>query len=258
VTLAFDIAGDGPPLVLLHGFTGSRATWTPLRGALARRWRTIAVDLPGHGASPAPTGDLRALAAALVGVLDRLDLGRAHWLGYSLGGRAALHVAVAHPERVDGLVLESTSPGIAQALARRERIRSDTLLADAIRRDGLDAFIERWTAQPLFATQRRLPDDVRARERAIRATNTADGLAAALLAFSPGRQEPLWSRLPEVGARTLLVAGARDPTYRAHAEAMAARMPHAAVAVVPDAGHTVHLEDPVAFTAAVDAFLAAV
>jgi 2-succinyl-6-hydroxy-2,4-cyclohexadiene-1-carboxylate synthase len=257
VTLSSEVTGYGPALVLLHGFTGSRRTWTPLRDALSRRRRLIAVDLPGHGDSSAPDGDLRALATALVAVLDRHAVPRADWLGYSLGGRAALHVAVHHADRVCRLVLESTSPGIADAAARRERAAADAHLADAIRNDGLETFIERWTAQPLFATQRRLPAPVREGERAIRAANTTDGLAASLLAFGPGTQEPLWERLGEVQAPTLLVAGANDATYRAHADAMARRLRSATIAVVPDAGHAVHLENPTAFTVAVDAFLAA-
>lgn len=257
MTLDVESTGSGPALVLLHGFTGGRATWTPFRDALARRWRVLAVDLPGHGRSSLPAGDLVDLAAALVGVLDRHDVPRAHWLGYSLGGRAALHVAVAWPTRVERLVLESTSPGIADERARAMRAFADAALADGIVRDGVDAFVDRWTAQPLFATQRHLPKAVRTRERALRTTNTADGLAAALRAYGPGTQVPLWERLGDVRARTLLVAGEKDEAYRAHAAAMAARLSDARVAVVPGAGHATHLENPAAFIAAVDAFLAA-
>jgi len=247
------VRGAGPPLVLLHGFTGSSADWTlPFAGR-----RVIAVDLPGHGRSPlpAPESRLPEVADALVAVLDRLGIGCADWLGYSLGGRAALHVALRHPARVGRLVLESCSPGIADADTRAARAAADAALADALEREGLDAFVDRWLAQPLFASQARLPTAVRARARAVRLANTAAGLAAALRALGPGVQVPLWDALERIAAPVLLVVGADDAVYRRYATAMAARLPRAAVAVIPDAGHTAHLENPAAFAASVEDFL---
>jgi len=255
VTLAAHVAGDGPALVLLHGFTGSAAAWGPLRDAFATDRRVIAVDLPGHGGSPAPDGGLWDVADAVADAVARCGVGRADWLGYSLGGRIAMHVALRHPDRVDRLVLESASPGLDDAAARTARAADDDALADAIERDGLPAFVDRWLAQPLFASQARLPAPVRAAERARRLAASPAGLAAALRAMSVGRQEPLLSCLARLRRPTLLVAGADDATYRAHAERMAAVLPDARIAVVPAAGHTTHLENPAAFRAAVDAFL---
>lgn len=253
------VDGAGPPLVLLHGFTGSAESWAPHLAALGARFTTIAVDLPGHGRSPAPdpTTRLTAVADALVTVLDDLGVARASWLGYSLGGRAALHVAVAHPARVERLVLEGASPGIADASERAARAEGDGALAFALERDGLDAFVERWMAQPLFASQRRLSAAVRARERAVRLSNSARGLALALRALGAGTQAPLWHVLPTLRLPTILVVGAEDARYRAIAEAMASRLPDAVVAVVPEAGHAPHLESPAAFADAVLAFLGA-
>lgn len=254
--LHVETAGHGPPLVLLHGFTGNAGTWLPLKPVLAEHFRVLAVDLPGHRYSPLPgTMRLPELAEALVGVLDRAGVARAHWLGYSLGGRAALHVALAHPGRVDHLVLESTSPGIADPTTRITRAADDARLADTLLRDGLPAFVDAWSGQPLFATQARLPDAVRARERAVRLGNTATGIAAALRAFGPGTQAPLWDLLPRLAPPILLVVGDEDPTYRAVAGRMAARLRASETAVIPDAGHATHLENPVAFAAAVVGFL---
>ncbi len=255
MTLYAEATGRGSALVLLHGFTGNTGTWEALRERLARRWRVIVVDLPGHGRSPRPGGGLPALANDLAGVLDRFGVARAHWLGYSLGGRAALHVALAHPARVDRLVLESTSAGIADPDARHARRTADAALAETLLRDGVRAFAARWIRQPLFATQSTLPPDVRQREHDVRCANRADGLAAALRAFGPGAHTPLWDRLAAIDAPVLLLAGAHDDAYRAHAEHMAARLPRARLTVVPAAGHAVHLEHPDAFAAAVEAFL---
>lgn len=256
--LHVEAAGSGPPLVLLHGFTGTGAVWTPLATALGGRRRLVMLDLPGHGRSPAPPAgaDLASVADAAVAAVAGLGVARAAWLGYSLGGRVALQVALRHPARVERLLLESASPGIADASGRAARAAADDALADAIVRDGVPAFVERWLAQPLFATQTRLPDTVRAAERARRLVNSADGLAAALRAMTVGRQECVLGRLGAIRCPVLLVAGADDAAYRAHAAAMVERLPDARALVVPGAGHTPHLENPAAFHAAVEAFLA--
>jgi 2-succinyl-6-hydroxy-2,4-cyclohexadiene-1-carboxylate synthase len=255
MTLHAEVDGAGPPLVLLHGFTGSVASWAELREVLRARFRVVAIDLPGHGRSDPPAAAVRLpdVARAMVGVLDRLGVGPAHWLGYSLGGRVALHVAVGHRERVARLVLEGTSPGIADDTERAARARADEALARDLEQGGLEAFVARWTAQALFASQ---APALRAREQAVRLGNTVSGLAAALRTMSVGRQTPLHDRLGAVRVPALLVVGEEDTPYRAHAEAMAARLPAVRVAVVPGAGHAAHLENPVAFAEAVTAFLA--
>lgn len=254
-----EVWGAGPPLVLLHGFTGSTETWAPSRALLGTRHRVIAVDLPGHGRSPAPAprDRLPAVADALAATLDRLDVARAAWLGYSLGGRVALHVALRHPARVARLVLESTSPGIADVCARAARADADAALALRLERHGVPAFVDAWMAQPLFASQRRLDAAVLARERALRLRQTAAGLAAALRALSVGGQGPLWRELPALRMPVLLVAGAEDVRYAGYARAMAEHLPAARVALVPEAGHTVHLENPIPFWSLVCRFFAA-
>ena len=260
IELGAEMFGDGPPLVLLHGFTGSSAAWGDLAHRLAARRRVIAFDLPGHGASPAPRDPTDArlpqVADALVRALASLGVRDADWIGYSLGARTALHVAVAHPEAVKGLILEGGSPGIADSVERAARAEADARLADAIERDGLEHFVDDWLAQPLFATQTRLPAGVRARERARRLRGSAAGYAASLRATGTGTQEPLWERLREVRARVLLVAGALDVKFCAIAHAMAAALRDARVAIVPGAGHTVHLERPEAWLDEVEPFLA--
>lgn len=259
VELAAEVLGEGAPLVLLHGFTGSVAAWGGLRSALARRRRVIAFDLPGHGSSPVPPDPQQArlpqVAEALVHRLAALGVQRADWLGYSLGARAALHVAVAHPEAVRTLVLEGASPGIADSVERAARATADARLAESIERDGLERFVDAWLAQPLFATQARLPDDVRARERARRLEGSVAGYASALRAMGTGTQQPLWGHLGAIRARVLLLAGLRDVKYCSIARAMAASLPDARVAIVPGAGHAVHLEQPDAWLDQVESFL---
>lgn len=252
-------AGQGPALLLLHGFTGSLHTWDPFLPELARHFRVIAVDLPGHGGTDAP-GDperyrMERCIADLLAILDGLGVDRTAVLGYSMGGRVALHLAAAAPQRVEGLIVESGSPGIADAAERAARIASDRALADFIEREGVAAFVERWERLPLFASQAGLPEPVRASLRAQRLRNRAAGLANSLWGMGAGVQPPLHDRLADLTMPTLLIAGELDEKYVRIVTDMAAHMPNARTAVVPGAGHAVHLERPTEFLRVVTAFL---
>jgi 2-succinyl-6-hydroxy-2,4-cyclohexadiene-1-carboxylate synthase len=253
------IAGEGPPLVLLHGFTGSAEAWAPVWERLSASCTTIAVDLPGHGRSGAP-GDpgryaLPCFAEDLRRVLDTLGFERVAVLGYSMGGRAALHFALRHPASVAALLLESTSPGIADDGERRARAAADATLAAEIERDGIDAFVERWETLPLWASQGALSDGARTRLRAQRRANHPRGLANSLRGAGAAAEPSLEPRLSALGAPTLLVAGALDAKYVAIGRELERLLPSARLAIVPDAGHAVHLERPVELVAVVTAFL---
>jgi 2-succinyl-6-hydroxy-2,4-cyclohexadiene-1-carboxylate synthase len=262
VHLNVEVAGSGRTLLLLHGFTGSSATWTPH----VRRWRdirTIAVDLLGHGASDAPPAASRyafePTVTDLVCLLDALDAPRTAVLGYSMGGRVALHLALhltQHaPERLTGLIVESASPGLEDDAERQARAEKDDALADSIERNGVDAFVDRWEQLPLFATQARAPAAVRDELRRQRLRSTATGLANSLRGLTVGRQQPLRGPLSAITVPVLFVAGALDETYTAYANQMAARLPNARLEIVPEAGHAVHLEQPSVFARLVQDFL---
>lgn len=255
------VTGAGPTLLLLHGFTGSLHTWDAFVPAWAEHRQVIAVDLLGHGSTDAPDDyeryKMERCVADLAVLLDRLNVHEADVLGYSMGGRVALHFAAAMPERVARLVVESASPGIADEAERSTRVQADASLADAIERDGVEAFVNRWERLPLFASQRRLPHSVRAALRAQRLSNRAVGLANSLRGMGAGAQRPLHEQLGSLTMPTLLLAGELDEKYVGIVRDMAAVMPHARVVIVPGAGHAVHLEQPKAFDRAVQAFLRA-
>lgn len=249
--VAHDGGERGTPLVLLHGFTGSAAAWEPLLPALAKHTRSIALDLLGHGRSEAPQDPrlytLDSCVAQLLAVADRLGIERADWLGYSMGGRVALALALAAPHRVRRLVLESCSPGIEDVGQRAARRAADEELADRIEKQGLRAFVEAWMAQPLFASQQRMGQAWLARQRALRLHHKPQGLARSLRGLGQGAMEPLWHRLQEVRCPALLVSGGLDARYTALMHRMAAAMPLATRAVVPGAGHAAHAENPSGF-----------
>jgi naphthoate synthase len=244
--LAVELAGQGPPLLLLHGFTGAAETMRELADALAGEFRTIAVDLLGHGDSDAPRDPsryaLECTAGDLARLLDALGVARAHLLGYSLGGRIALGFAALRPQRVLSAVLVGASAGIADPQQRRARVRADEALAASLEADGVEAFAERWMAQPLFATQARLGPAFLARARAQRLRNRAHGLAASLRGIGSGAQPPLHARLARLDLPLLFVAGEDDAKFAAIARELAALAPRGACALVPGAGHAVHLE----------------
>ncbi len=259
VRLHVNVAGRGEPLILLHGFTGSAAQWQPQVEAFAGRFRVVTVDLLGHGRSDAPRDPQRyrmeRCTADLAALLEVLAAERACWLGYSMGARVALAVALAHPDRVRALVLEGVAPGIEDPVLRSERIASDERLAARIERHGVERFTDEWMAQPLFATQARLGASFLAAARAARCANSAGGLANTLRGLGTGAQEPLWAHLPALAAPTLLVVGEDDAKFRGIAAAMMGRAPQLRLATIPQAGHAAHLENPAAFAACVLRFL---
>lgn len=244
------------PLVLLHGFTGSGRDWTEVAAALPDR-HVLAPDLPGHGDTRLDGIAFAAVGAVLVTALrdvgiERFDLG-----GYSMGGRLALHLAVAQPGRVGNLVLESASPGIADTVERARRRQADEALAVLALARGIEAFVDRWERTPVLAAERRLTQEERAALRARRLRCRPAGLAASLRHMGTGAQPWLGDQLRALNVPTLLLVGGDDTKFCAIAAAMQEQLPRARVAMAAGAGHNIHVERPAWFAARVAAFLAA-
>ncbi|MGO9907948.1 MAG: 2-succinyl-6-hydroxy-2,4-cyclohexadiene-1-carboxylate synthase [Solirubrobacteraceae bacterium] len=227
-----------PTVVLLHGFTHTGASWDPVVSALGERYRALAIDIRGHGSASGRE------PVALEGVLEDLAAvapARFTLVGYSMGGRIALHAALALPERIERLVLIGASPGIADPAEREARLRDDERLAGEIDSMSIEAFAHRWAQTPVLAGQ---PPEVLAAAHADRLRNRPAGLAAALRGLGNASLPPLWERLGEIRIPVALVVGERDEKFKAIADQMAARLPAAEVIVAPGAGHAVHLEAP--------------
>lgn len=251
--------GDGPPLLLLHGFTGSSTDWTPLIQRLAPNCYCAAPDLLGHGKTDAPQDwhrySIEHATADILTLLDQLSIPCASVIGYSMGGRLALHLACTAPERVHKLVLEGASPGLATEDERLARQQADDALAQFIVEAGVAAFVQRWEDLPLFATQRRLNPAQIETLRQMRMQNTPTGLSGSLRGMSTGRQPCLWPKLSSLHMPVLLLAGEKDAKFQALATQMHAQIPDATLRIVPNAGHNIHLEQPEAFFLAVSPFL---
>lgn len=243
---------DQPVLVLLHGFTGSAASWGRHLDVFADYgFRVLALDMLGHGQSDAPQDSRRyaieACQADILAVLTKLGVhaGEAVLLGYSMGGRIALYTAFSGFFRA--LILESASPGLAEPIARAERVKSDERLATRIERNGIEAFVDSWEALPLFASLQRLPLEQKQALHVQRVQNSVIGLANSLRGVGTGTQPALQERLKTLTIPVLLITGILDSKFCIIAQHMAQSLLHAQVYVVPDAGHTVHLEQPELF-----------
>jgi 2-succinyl-6-hydroxy-2,4-cyclohexadiene-1-carboxylate synthase len=254
-SLVTHVRGSGRRVVLVHGFTQSKSSWNLIADQLGKLFEVVAIDLPDHGDSAEVHASSLEDAADLVGRAG----GRASYVGYSLGGRVSLTLALRNPQVIESLVLVGATPGIVSDRDREARVEADNALADRLDPPGaprsglaLEDFLSEWLAGPLFA---HLTSDQA--DLASRRVNTTAGLARSLRTTGTGTQLPSHHRLSELSMPVLLVAGADDTRFSAIAREMAGAIgPNASTSLIEGAGHAAPFERPSEFTAAVAAFLA--
>lgn len=235
-----------PRLTLLHGFTQTGRSFAPLITELSRHFEVVAPDLPGHGARSSVAAGPDEAARIIAD-----EAGPGLYLGYSMGGRIALRLAIDRPDLVERLVLVSTTAGIEDTADRADRRDADEATAASLEAEGLDQFLEGWLAQPMFAGLTPEAAGLEARRE-----NTAAGLATALRLLGQGATEPMWDRLVALRMPVLVVAGERDEAYCEQALRLGAWIGgSASLALVPGAGHACHLERPGPFLELVVSFL---
>ena len=255
----YQSTGSGPPLLLLHGFTGSTRNWEPVIPLLAKSHTVIAVDLPGHGNTQAPADigyyQMQSVAPKLVDLMAQQGHDQFDLLGYSMGGRLALYLAVYFPKHVSNLILESASPGLKTEQEREARRQSDHALAHRIEKGGIEPFVDFWESISLWESQKKLPAQAKAVLRQIRLDNHPTGLANSLRGMGTGAQPSLWPFLTEMKRPTLLLTGKLDGKFCSIATEMVQLIPSATHTIIDDAGHTIHLEQRRAWLKAVTSFL---
>ncbi len=232
-----------PPILFLHGFTGSRRSWDAVRDALD--YPTAAIDLPGHGETriidPNKPVSFEVLISDLLQILDHLNYKKIHLCGYSFGGRIALAFAMTHPERLSSLILESASPGLAEAQSRQERMAKDRELADKFVADFKNS-IAQWSRLPFFrCQQQRNPSEWQKQQETRQQAHPA-GLAYALEYFGTGAQPSYWENLNRLSLPVLLISGDEDAKFKGIAREMCQRLTHCESAAIQQAGHTTHLD----------------
>jgi pimeloyl-ACP methyl ester carboxylesterase len=260
VSLYYEVTGDGPPLVLVHGFACGLRMWDPQVRALSSAWRIVTYDVRGHGISDAPADPAAYSQAISVGdlgaLLDHLGLSRTALGGLSMGGNIALNFALAQPGRVSALIVADTGAGSDEAQDWAATVHG---LADVLERSGVEPFADQAMANPLFARYAAQGPQAERFIRSCLMTHRARGLAQTgrqVLTKRPSIYS-LEPRLRELRVPTLLIVGERDdPCVKVH-RFMGDTIPGARHRVIPGVGHLTNLEAPDAFNDAVAEFLRA-
>mgnify|MGYP001221495702 FL=1 len=254
---AYTVIGEGEPILLFHGFTGSRTSWEKIVPKLATRCKVITIDLPGHGKTVCETPrTMETFSEDVIQLLTFLNIEKLHVLGYSMGGRTALSFAMYYPQFVQTLILESASPGLKTEVERMSRTERDNTLANRIEDKGVESFVDYWEEIPLFATQKQLSKDVQEAIRKERLRQNEKGLADSLRFMGTGKQPSWWDKLAEVHIPVLLIAGEADEKFVQMNKEMNKLFPNSELKIVERAGHTVHVEQPEKFVTIVMEFIA--
>ncbi|MDR7077694.1 2-succinyl-6-hydroxy-2,4-cyclohexadiene-1-carboxylate synthase [Neobacillus niacini] len=254
-----EVCGEGFPLLLLHGFTGDSSTWTSFCSVWGKHSRLIIPDIIGHGQTELPEDlnryQMEAAAADLIFILDQLGIEKVDMLGYSMGGRLALTLAITYPERIRKLILESASPGLKTEEERMQRRMKDGELANFINKHGIQSFVDYWEAIPLFSTMNNLSAPIKESIRIQRLFNNARGLANSLLGMGTGSQPSWWEKLNLLNCEVLLVTGEKDEKFCMIAEKMQSGIKRATWIVINNCGHAIHVEQKEKFGTIVSDFL---
>jgi 2-succinyl-6-hydroxy-2,4-cyclohexadiene-1-carboxylate synthase len=248
-----------PPLLFLHGFTGSSEDWRPIVSQVDKSFTTIGIDLIGHGKSASPKNEefysAEAIANQINNIIDLTIKGKVIPVGYSMGGRAALNFTIKYPEKIAGLILESITPGIKDEKFRKERIKSDDDIIQFIKTHTIREFVDYWTEKEIFNTQRRFSEEKRNRIKEAKLRNNPVGLANSLMGFGTGKMLPLFEHLKEIKCKTLLITGELDTKFTKINKEILNLFPEAEHKVIKNAGHNTHLEEPGIFIKELDQFL---
>ena len=252
----YEIHGEGIPVVLLHGFTGSTSTWKRFIEFAPSSLQLITIDLPGHGRTIVNSPrTMESCCKDLQSLFTALGLEKIHLVGYSMGGRTALSYAMFDPERITTLTLESASPGLKTEMERKERQENDEGLAKKIELEGLESFVAYWENIPLFDSQKALPPSMKDAIRKERLGQSTKGLAMSLRYMGTGSQPSWWEKMKYFSAPVLLITGELDEKYIRINKEMSKHFPNAQFITCKDIGHSIHVEKPEIFGKLVTEFI---
>jgi 2-succinyl-6-hydroxy-2,4-cyclohexadiene-1-carboxylate synthase len=244
-----------PKILFLHGFLGSYEDFDPVISRLCHQFCCLSIDLPGHGKTQVMDVDRYTMpntAQAIIQLLDRLEIPQSHLIGYSMGGRLALYLALYFPDRFPKVILESASPGLKTEAEQIARKQHDAELADRLESD-FPKFLMEWYEQPLFRSLKQHPNFEQIVKQ--RLQNCSSELAKSLRYLGIGEQPSLWDKLIAHQHPLLLLVGERDRKFISINEEMASLCRMAQLEIVPDAGHNIHLENPEKFVTQIQKFL---
>ncbi|GIU25977.1 2-succinyl-6-hydroxy-2,4-cyclohexadiene-1-carboxylate synthase [Shewanella sp. MBTL60-007] len=247
--LSYHTAGKigAPCVVLLHGFLGSKEDWNEIVEQLGDDFFCVSLDLPGHGASKSamlPTPGFNQCAELIHTTLKQLNVSQYHLVGYSLGGRIALHLARLHPQALQSLCLESCHPGLQEQTARAERKANDMAWTQKLQTLPIREFLALWYRQAVFSD---LTEAEQAKLIDKRARNSALQLLNCYQATSLAEQEDLWDTPSLLSVSCHFIAGYQDHKFMALAKRWQEQQP-LSLHSIEASGHNVHLAAPRAFS----------
>ncbi|AVQ32680.1 2-succinyl-6-hydroxy-2,4-cyclohexadiene-1-carboxylate synthase [Staphylococcus muscae] len=247
-------------VVMLHGFISDHSTFQGHIESLTKTVNLLLVDLPGHGDDTSPMTvlwDFEWIITQLHELLSRYSEYDLYLHGYSMGARVALGYATKHSEMLSGLVLESGSPGIQDEMARIERQQVDQARARVLQVANIEVFVNDWERLPLFQSQQFLSAEEQQRIRQMRLSQRPERLAKALVDYGTGNMPNLWPRLADIQCPVQLIVGEWDEKFVGIAHKMAQQFKYADIQIVPEVGHTVHVEEYEKFDTIILAFILA-
>lgn len=246
-------------ILFLHGFTGSLKDWSEIIPQIDKRFNYVLMDFVGHGKSESPAGlnyyETDSIVEQINSVIKNLNLSSVIIIGYSMGGRAALNYAIKYPQKVKALLLESSTPGITGDNLRGQRVQNDENLSGFILNNSIEKFVDYWMNIDLFRSQKNLSTEKLKTVRENKLQNNQTGLANSLKGFSTGKMPPLFDKLSEINARTLLISGQLDEKFTAINSSMTKKLKNSEHIIIKNAGHNTHLENPAEFVNTVNNFL---
>jgi len=246
-------------IFLLHGFTGSLNDFKNIAGQINQEYTIAGIDIIGHGESDSPENPLlysaTETAAQFKKVISEYTSGKVVLAGYSMGGRAAISFAAEYPSLLNGLILESCSPGIDNQSERELRIKQDAKVIDILASKPIEDFTDFWMNLDIFSTQKKLPDEIQKTIRDAKLKNNKTGLINSLKGFGTGVMPSFQSKLKNIKIPVLIISGELDKKYSYICEEMAKKVPLGEHVDIKSAGHNTHLEQPKQFITAVNKFL---
>ncbi len=246
-------------ILFLHGFTGKAADWKDSANNIDNKFNKIALDLIGHGKSSSPAEidyyKIESIIEQVEHIITHLGLKKIILCGYSMGGRAALRFALAKPELVSALIIESTSAGIKNQKEREERIQKDNELAAFVEKNTMENFVDTWLNKEIFGTIKRFSNAKIKQIKEEKIKNTRSGLANSLRAFGTGTLTYPVEKMKKMNLPVLLLSGQLDSKFTKLNVEMNKLIPKSKHIVIKSAGHNIHLEEPKKFISAVNKFL---
>lgn len=243
------VDGQGDPVMMLHGFTGSLHTWLRFVTCYKDTYRFIIPSIIGHGKTDAPLDcnqyKIESVIANFVKILDQLKIEKVHLVGYSMGGRLAIAFALKYPNRLKSLILESASAGISTKKEKLKRQENDEKLALKIEQEGLEAFIDYWEKTPIFKpleSTLSFPDKLRLRTE--RMSHKSNGLSSSLRMMGTGSQPYYMNKLVRIKIPTLILTGEKDDKFCKIGEEISNHIEKSEHVIVKNSGHVIHLEQP--------------